>query len=638
MKFFIQIYLCFVLFLLFGYCKQAKFDNPLEGAGGLIIGTKQRTGNSVLVTNFPSSIDEEASITFQVKLSQKIDSDKILTVSPENSLLKVTTPSSGKLTYTPENYNIDQNVIITLSPSDKVTPIDIGILLQPEGISGTRLVISGNYKFSRKIDFSGPTSLAEETTGILKAKLRKQPQANTTVTLASSAAVTISPNTLSFTPSNFAAEQSFSVTINDIYNDNRTYTITGTSESESTSYSLSVVDNDYAIVDISTAIGNVNNSGKQPSIAIDTVNNRFFVVTRNSSTGGGARPLIHRCDSLNGTNCNSYVTKTSTITPNSGYNPNAVYDSTNQNLFFITNDLNISKARFMKIDGDMTGTIDCSANTSTCNLPFTAGGANVFNVLTSPTKIALVRYNPQYPFTQECDRTNISVCTGEVTTLPSYSGQSLAGIGARAFKYDSTTSQLFGAVTGDKTIGSTVYSFIPKGIILVANGTTGTVNDVPVGNSNPTANFGYTPDMEIDSINNRLIISTFDYSTQGGGAGRPGLVFCDKTMTSCSYQSMPGTLYPSYHPKLLWDSVNQKIQIITYNASKKPYLHHCDQTGSSCTEFDLSKGQSYTMTEPESSGYNFDAVIDTVNNRTLLVFAEGTTGKLILLRYGLGGF
>ncbi|MBP7282680.1 MAG: hypothetical protein KBA66_13945 [Leptospiraceae bacterium] len=637
-----KIYLLFLITTFLYSCKEAKLDHPTEGAGGLLIGVSQEVGNSVLVTNFPTNMNENGTSTIQVKLSQKIETDTILTITTENAVLKINNQDSVELKFTPEDFNIDQSVTLSLLASDKIAPIDIGVNFSPAGFPNTRLVLSANYQFSRAMDFTGPTSLTEETAGTLTVKLRKQPQANATVTFTSNStsAITITPSTLVFSPENFSTEQSITVSINDIYNDNRNYTITGTSDSESTNYSISVVDNDYAIVDLSTANGLINNSGKQPSITIDSTNKRFFVVTRDASvspTGGGNRPLIFRCDNLNGTNCLTKSFKNE-LSANSGYKPYITYDSADNNLYVSTQDFNQRQPRAFKIDAEFASNIDCSTDNPNCVSQISGfKSVNVFNFLTSSTKILFVTYWGNNTAVRECDRSNISKCTAEYF-LANHSEQSFGSIGSRGFKYDPVSLQLFGAATGEIGINNVVYNLIPRGLISSANGQTSVVKDIHSGSPTPKINTGFTPDLAIDAINNRLIITTFDYNAQGGGAGRPSLIFCNKTMTSCTYKDLPGTLYPSYHPKLLWDSTNKKIIIITYNSSKKPYLHHCDESGENCTETDLSKGQSYYITEPEEAGYNFDAQIDTVNNRALLVFADGVTGKLTLLRFGLGGF
>lgn len=633
----------FLVFSLFN-CKEATLNHPTEGAGGFLIGVnqKQDIGNSVLVTSFPTSMDENGTATIQVKLSQKIESDTIMTISSENTVLKINNQDSVELTFTPEDFNVDQSVTLSLLASDKITPIDIGVNFLPTGFTNTRLVLSANYQFSRAMDITGPSSLSEETTGTLQVKLRKQPQGNATVTFTSNSptAITITPPSLVFSPDNFSTEQSISISINDIYNDDRSYTITGTSDSQNTNYSLSVVDNDYAIVNLSTDNGLLDNSGKQPSITIDSTNKRFFVVTRDASislTGGGNRPLIFRCDNLNGTSCSTKSFK-NILSPNSGYKPHVAYDSLSNNLHIIMQDLNQKQPRAIKIEAELATDIDCTTNNANSISQISDLDANnVFNFLTSSGKILFVAYWGNYTGVRECDRTNISNCTSEYF-LPAHSQQSFGTIGTRAFKFDPVSLQLFGAATGDIAINNVAYNLIPRGLIASSNGQTSVIKDIHSGSPTPTINTGYTPDLAIDASNNRLIISTFDYSAQGGGAGRPSLIFCDKTMTTCTHKDIPGTLYPSYHPKLLWDNSNKKIMILTFSASKKPLLHHCDEAGGNCVETDLSKGQSYSIMEPEEAGYNFDADIDTINNRALLVFANGTTGKLILLRFGLGGF
>ena len=76
-----KIYLLFLITTFLYSCKEAKLDHPTEGAGGLLIGVSQEVGNSVLVTNFPTNMNENGTSTIQVKLSQKIETDTILTIT-----------------------------------------------------------------------------------------------------------------------------------------------------------------------------------------------------------------------------------------------------------------------------------------------------------------------------------------------------------------------------------------------------------------------------------------------------------------------------------------------------------------------------------------------------------------------------
>ncbi len=622
-----------MIFLLVFSCKQATLNNPLEGAGGILIGFKQRTSIAIIVSNLPSSIDEEATITVQVKLGQKIDSETIMTISPENNLLQVNSLSNAQLKFTPENYNVDQNITFTLLASDKISPIDIGINFSAPGVSSSRFVISGNYKFSRKLNFSGVTSLAEETTGSFKITLRKKPQSNVTVIFSSNStsAISISPATLSFTPNNYNIEQTILVTMNDIYNDNRTYTIAGTSDGEVTNYSLSIIDNDYALVNLS--LGQANNSGKNPSLYIDSANNRFYVAARNGANGN--RPAIYRCDSLNGTNCSSYTNFSASYTANAGYGPFVTYDSSSRSLYTVFYDFSgTGTTRAMKVDGDDATAV--SSASITYGLGFTPTHSHA--MLTSTGRILFIDTGTNTTLGIECNSLDLTACTASpYITFAVQSTQVQNIFGSRGFRYDSANAKILGVVTGEFGADNT-QAFLPRGFVSTTAGST--VQDLM---TTPLAYFGYTPDLEIDTINNRLIISTFDYSGNRGGAGNPSLMFCDRNMTAslCTYKQIaPTSPYPSYHPKLLWDSVNRKILIITYNGlrSKIPYLHHCDETGSNCTEADVSRGGGQAIADPDSSVPNFDAGIDTVNNRAILVFADATTGKLYMIRFGLGGF
>ncbi len=641
-KIFKQSIYFLLLFIIILHCKKTELNHPAEGAGGILIGIKNRQSPSVTVTGLPNSIDEDQVISFQVKINQSLSGAVTVKIASETNFLAINEEETFDLTFTSENATTDQTVKIRLKSSDKVSPFQTGISFSGSGISSSRVLITANYQFNRKVDFNGSTSITEEVTTNLKVKLRKKPQVNTTVSFSSNATsyITISPSSLSYTPDNFSVEQTISITVNDIYNDTRSYKIISSSEGDTTEFTFSVTDNDYAVIDLSTGLG--TNSGKQPSIALDLNGNRIFVVTRNSSTAvmGSrfGRPLIYKCDSLYGTSCASYPSKTNSLPTNSGLRPNAVYDSTTQNLYFASIDADLNRARGIKIDRGLTGTIDCSANTATCNVlfsnPANPSPINLFAYPSSAGNILFVSYGSSNSVAVECSNSNLSSC-GPEFSLGSHSTQALGITGTRGVKDDSINARIIEVATGNENL--TLKVFNPQGTIVDLIGTAITSMSTLVDINN----FGYNPDVEIDRVNNRLIISTFDYSSQGGGAGKPALIFCSLTLTGCSYTQLSTSLYPSYHPKLLWDSINKKILIITYNGnlSKRPYLHHCNESGLSCKETDLSFGQSNIgIAEPEASGYNFDAAIDTVNNRVLLVYSDSISGKLSLIRFGLGGF
>jgi hypothetical protein len=81
--------------------------------------------------------------------------------------------------------------------------------------------------------------------------------------------------------------------------------------------------------------------------------------------------------------------------------------------------------------------------------------------------------------------------------------------------------------------------------------------------------------------------------------------------------------------------VNNKFLVIAYDTNKQPYLYHCNLNGDNCKATNISLGNTLIH---DDNGPNFDAVIDTVNNRLILVFTDGITKKLSLIRFGLGGF
>ncbi|MBM9578454.1 chitobiase/beta-hexosaminidase C-terminal domain-containing protein [Leptospira sp. 201903070] len=112
--------------------------------------------------------------------------------------------------------------------------------------------------------------------------------------------------------------------------------------------------------DISGAVGQGTDSGKFPSAAIDPINKKLLVVTQNGSNGD--KPSLYRCD-LNGNSCQHFDISFGQGN-NSGKNPSIAVDEIGGKILVATeNGANSSKPSLFRcdLDGSNCGHLDISA-------------------------------------------------------------------------------------------------------------------------------------------------------------------------------------------------------------------------------------------------------------------------------------
>ncbi|TGK25205.1 chitobiase/beta-hexosaminidase C-terminal domain-containing protein [Leptospira stimsonii] len=112
--------------------------------------------------------------------------------------------------------------------------------------------------------------------------------------------------------------------------------------------------------DISGAVGQGTDSGKFPSAAIDPINKKLLVVTQNGSNGD--KPSLFRCD-LNGNSCQHFDISSGQGN-NSGKNPSIAVDEIGGKILVATeNGANSSKPSLFRcdLDGSNCGHFDISA-------------------------------------------------------------------------------------------------------------------------------------------------------------------------------------------------------------------------------------------------------------------------------------
>lgn len=663
------IYLLLSLILFTANCQKADFDHVTEGIGGLI-GIRFNRNPSLVVIGLPATINEGSSVTFNLKFSNSVDSE---TVTITDSLSKFII-SPNTVTFNSSNATLDQSITITaIEDSDSISEDEV--LTFSSQSNGTvtpsiQIVDQG----TRAISLSIPVSSNEGNVQQVDVSLRIPPPEGTVtldltpsdpaikftdpITLSSANSVT-----LTFTQANYNISQKINYTIDDIYNDNRSYSITATIAAtatiptpESVSRSTSIVDNDYLVLNISDSVdttGQSFNSGLNPSIDILSSNSKFYVAVKDNSNS--SKLGIYSCD-LAGKNCSILNKGLLPSNFTSGSRPKLSVDQDNGNVFITTTSLNdegksvswktnsnldsltysgISSDPYLLIDAG--GNILPVVNPYPVNLVFNNNLINLYNNGAGSTYFQGLDSN-LFPFSYP-------------TELECYGLQNF-GIGSRGFKRNSIDGNYYNALTigadnpvtfkelcnfhdWENTITSLYYPTIEK---IDSNGFI--IDKIEFEKHLA----GLTPDLGIDTINNKIILLTANYAL----GGIPYIFRCDITVTTatvptdCTEHDI-STGFPSstYFPKLNIDLVNQKILVLAYNVNTL-YLYHCNLDATNCKVTDISGGKSLLTSADE---HNFDSVLDVdllnpanSNNRLLVVFTEKNTGKLIFTRFGLGGF
>ena len=610
------VYLLFTALLFLTNCKKAVFDHITEGAGGLLIGVRMYTNPSIVLSNFPTNMDEGASVTISLRFSSSV-SDETITITSTNSKLSF---SENPIVFNASNATINRQITMTAIEDADALDENEEVTFTSLNYGSLTSTISIKDLVTRGINLSLPAQSEEDVPKQVDVSLRVEPPEGT-VTLVltpSDPSIQLGQTNLTFTSVNY--------TINDQFNDNRAYSITASIDSESVTKSTTVVDNDNYTSDLSTLLGESFNSGLNPSIGIMDSNLKFYVALKDASNS--SKLGMYSCD-LSGANCLK-MSKTSLLLDiYNGSRPKLAIDQDTNSIFVTTTNSTFATVVW-KINNNLT--ID-SRSTNIKD------GANILY------NFDYDMYNP-YPANVIVNGNLINLYDNSAGTtffqsiypdlfiydFPSavrdYGLQNYA-VGSRGFLYNNSDNYLYKALTvgADLFLSSNTlyYPVIEK---IDTNGNS-------VGSLEIFSHLGgLTPDLGIDTINNKIILLTANYSL----GGIPFIFRCDLTAfiaSSCTEHDISSGMPSStYFPKLNIDLVNQKLLVLAYNGDIL-YLYHCNLDATNCKVTPISGTKSILTSSDE---HNFDSIIDTVNNRLLVVFTDKNSGKLIFTRFGLGGF
>ncbi len=153
----------------------------------------------IIAYNYPQSLNEGQSKTFQVKLNVKPSSNvSVSFTSSDNSALTIS-PSS--ISFTPDNYNSFQNITLSAIEDKDSTSESTNISVSASGLPGVTFPVT-TYDNDIQTLFSlvSPININEGTSQTVQIQLSGDPSTSRTVQIASSDtnSVTVSPATVTF--------------------------------------------------------------------------------------------------------------------------------------------------------------------------------------------------------------------------------------------------------------------------------------------------------------------------------------------------------------------------------------------------------------------------------------------------------
>ena len=190
----------------------ASGDNYGNAAGTVAVRVTDDDSPVLDLSSASLRLVEQTTGTFTVKL--RVAPSQSVTVSLASSDTGGATVSPSSLTFTSLNYDTEQTVTVTAiddADSDDES-VDISLSASGgnyDGVADKVTVTVVDNEAAALYLSAGSLKLAERATGSFTVKLSLPPSEDVTVSLTSAdtSSVTVSPSSLTFTPSNYAVEQ-----------------------------------------------------------------------------------------------------------------------------------------------------------------------------------------------------------------------------------------------------------------------------------------------------------------------------------------------------------------------------------------------------------------------------------------------
>lgn len=205
---------------------------------------------SFVLSSTSVTINEGSSTEFTVKLEEVPSEDVTVTLTSSNGNVTV---SPSILTFTSSNYSVAQTVTVNTVEALDYIDWSGNIIVSSAGYNNARFTVNCkniSVNYGNIVTSLSSLTIIEGNSGTFTVELGSQPTQNQTVLLNSNNTdVTLSPSTLTFTPSNYNTAQIVTVTTaedSDEINDSATITLTSNNVSNVT-VSVTVNDNDVTV-------------------------------------------------------------------------------------------------------------------------------------------------------------------------------------------------------------------------------------------------------------------------------------------------------------------------------------------------------------------------------------------------------
>lgn len=191
-----------------------------------------------VLSSTSTTINEGSSTTFTVKLGEAPSENITVTLTSSNENVTV---SPSTLTFTSSNYNATQTVTVNTVEASDYIDWSANIIVSSVGYNKATFIVNCkniSVNYGNIVTSLSSLTILEGTSGTFTVNLESQPTQNQTVSLSSNNTdVTLSPSTLTFTPSNYDTAQIVTVTIaedSDETNDSATITLSSSNVSNVT--------------------------------------------------------------------------------------------------------------------------------------------------------------------------------------------------------------------------------------------------------------------------------------------------------------------------------------------------------------------------------------------------------------------
>jgi hypothetical protein len=333
----------------------------------------------------------------------------------------------------------------------------------------------------------------------------------------------------------------------------------------------------FVAQDISAGQG--NNSGVNPSVAIDSANGKLLVATMNGANSN--KPALFRCN-LDGTSC-AYTDISALQGASSGLAPTALVDATNNKLLVVTqNGGNPKPALFRcNLDGTSCSYVDISASQLA-----DSGQELSATIDVASAKLLVAARNAQSgggntPGLFRCDLDGAN-CT--FTNLSTGTGHTANSGLSPSVVVDTVNSKLL-VVTKDTNNNSKPALFRCN-----LDGTSCSYTDISAGQGSSS---GLGPKALVDTVNKKLLV----FTNNGANSEKLALFRCELDGTSCSYfdisAGQTGTVFSDARPAATIDAAGKKLVVASLHTvdvanDLRPGLFRCNLDGTSCTFSDIS--------------------------------------------------